>query len=244
MNANAPQHPLSKLSAAESALIASIESAAAKLDAVGTSALDAALSRLRDAAHAAARRLSHAGESVASIAGDVLACAFAEAGRIEDALSGDGETGIPVSTFQGYAHRDETEGTVAGVPSGTPATPVLLPSSSPDGREDAAAPEPVNTLIPNEGIDAKGVRPPDTLDRIDGADERGVVQTDTLHEERGAFTPDGPSLFDDAGNEAPDPTEVLVGPNAVEYQARRPVPDADDAPVFPVASPRRKKKGR
>jgi hypothetical protein len=230
MNANAT-HPLAKLTAAEAALIASIESAAAKLDAVGTSALDAALSRLRDAAHAAAARLGSAGDAVAHVVDEVLGGMLAQAGRIEDAI----DHAEPAEPAVGYTFAE---------PAGQVEPEAPVASSSPDGRDDAAAPEPVNTLIPNEGIDAKGVRPPDTLDSVEGADEKGVCLSDTLRDEQPAFTPDGPTLFDDAGNHAFDPTEVLVGPNAVEYQVQRPGPNADESPVFPVTSPRRKKKGR
>jgi len=65
-------HPLAKLTNAEAALLASIDAATARLEAVGTSSLDAALERLRSAAHAASARLAEAGLTVASLAGDVL----------------------------------------------------------------------------------------------------------------------------------------------------------------------------
>jgi hypothetical protein len=231
MNANATQHPLAKLASAESALIASIESAAAKLDAVGTSALDAALSRLRDAAHAAAARLGSAGDAVAHVVNDVLEGMLAQAGRIEAAMSGGGASiGIPMDaapTFQGYAHQEQVEAaTVATDEISSVATPVPAPSSSPDGIEDIATPEPAHEPR-RTGLALVD----DFLD----------VARDA---EAPAFSPDGPTLFDDAGDHESDPTEVLVGPNAVEYKTQRPGPDADESPVFPVASPRRKKKGR
>lgn len=89
MNANAI-HPLAKLSAAEQSLISSIDAAAARLDALGTSAVESALDRLRNAAHAAACRMADAGSLVASIAGDVLACALGEAMAVGMAMNADG----------------------------------------------------------------------------------------------------------------------------------------------------------
>jgi hypothetical protein len=120
----------------------------------------------------------------------VLACASAEAGRIEAALAEEGASiGIPTDAapaFEGYSHQEQVEApTVSGATDDAPDTPV--PSSSPDGIEDIATPEPAPE--PRR----TGLALVD--DFLDAARDAEVP----------AFTPDGPTLFDDAGNHPPRP---------------------------------------
>jgi hypothetical protein len=62
-----------------------------------------------------------------------------------------------------------------------------------------------------------------------------------------ASSPDGPTLFDEAGN-ASDPIEVLALPNAVPYAPGVPLAasgsNGDAGVTHAVASPQRKRKGR
>lgn len=73
-------HPIHRLEAAESALVASLDAATARLDAVGTTRLDAAMARFQASAVAAQERLARAGMSVQTDAADLLSSilAFAE----------------------------------------------------------------------------------------------------------------------------------------------------------------------
>ena len=60
-----------------------------------------------------------------------------------------------------------------------------------------------------------------------------------------AFSPDGPTLFDEAGNPEPDPTEVLVGPVYVPFvPLRRPGEMTDAEAGHTVKSPQRKRRTR
>ena len=190
-------HPLAKLSAAEAALIASIDAAAKKLDAVGTTALDAALARLRDAANAAAARLGSAGDTVAYIVNEVLEGMLGQALRIEDAVS----HAEPAVEPTGYTFDEPAQVADAA------------PATSPDGRAVEHAPI-----------------------------EKYPAETP-------AFSPDGPTLFDQAGNPEPDddPTLVLVQDKAVSYVFGVPLPASgtseDAGPVYPVKSPLKKRRG-
>jgi hypothetical protein len=221
-------HPLAQLSAAEAALISSIHAAAARFDAIGTSSLESALARLRDAAHAASARLADAGAAVASAVSDVLESVLCEAMGIRTALAGDEREPEPAAAFAGYTHCGEPEGTVAGVSPDTPATPAPAPTSSPEPRRTGFAVVDALLEVAAEA-EAEG--------RADPAPRAKCPAVPAL------FTPDGPTLFDQYGNAEADPTDVLVGPKAVEYSPP-PATAGDDAPVYPVASPRRKKKGR
>lgn len=125
---NATTHPLSQLTAAEAALVASIDAATARLDAVGTSALDAALERLRVAAGAAASRLAGAGAAVAAIAGGVLDAVMGEAKGIEAAVGR--ELGNLAETAK--LPTAEVEPAAAdAVPPVSPETPGTLPEPAP-----------------------------------------------------------------------------------------------------------------
>src|SRR4051794_19390775 len=64
--------PLAKLASAESALVATIDQATARLDAIGTADLAGALARLQASADAARARLASAYSRLNSIVGDVL----------------------------------------------------------------------------------------------------------------------------------------------------------------------------
>jgi hypothetical protein len=63
-----------------------------------------------------------------------------------------------------------------------------------------------------------------------------------------AFSPDGPTLFDDAGNHTVDPTEVLLGAKAVPYApgvpVARPGANGDAGAGHAGAAPQRRRKGR
>lgn len=171
-------HPLARLSAAEAALIASIDAAAKKLDAVGTTGLDAAIGRLRDAAHAAAARLGSAGDAVSYVVGDLLDGILGQSLRIEDAMSHAEPTVEPAA---GYIYTE----------------PAQVVTEAPTAANDA--------VVQNDVTHGKGVIPNDTIEKYPS--------------ETAAFSPDGPTLFDDAGNPEPDedPTAVLVQDKAVSY---------------------------
>ena len=252
MNAN---HPLSRLTAAESTLIASIDAATSSLNAVGTSSLDSALERLHVAAHAATARLTAAGAIVASLAGDVLENVLGVAMGIAEAMGRESmppETGITVSEPAqvqpaiGYTFVEPTvEPAIIHEP---PSPDVLakLPFLFAGQRPPEVEPEPAPRRTGFPMVDAFL----DVARETEAITAKEVSPTDTPRERypaAPAFTPDGPTLFDEAGNAA-DPTEVLAKPHAVPYAPGVPLAasgsNGDGGAIHAVASPQRKRKGR
>jgi hypothetical protein len=238
-------HPLSKLTAAELTLIASIDAATARPEAVGTASLDAALERLRNAAHAATARLQDAGAIVAALAGDVLESVLGEAMGIEASI------GIPADAAQvqpaiGYTYTGPTD---------DPAILHELPSSDVLARlpflfagQRPPEPEPVPRRtgfgIVDEFFDIAAEA------EAEPASQPQPAEPQTPREKypaAPAFTPDGPTLFDAAGN-ADDPTAVLLGDKAVPYVASAPPSrsgtNGDAGAGHAVASPTNKRRGR
>jgi hypothetical protein len=219
MNANVstPQHPLARLSAAEATLVASIDAAAARLDAVGTSSVESALDRLRASAHAATARLADAGAVVASLVSDVMESILGAAAAIHAAMERPVET-APAAAFAGYA---------------TP-EPTVEPEPAPRRTGFAVIDALLEVAAEAEGEAVAG-----------DAGESPATASHAAPAAPALFAPDGPTLFDRDGNPEADPTEVLVGPVAVPYGpaafAGR-VPD--DEVGYPVKSPQRRRKGR
>ena len=104
-------HPLSQLTAAEAALIATIHAAADRLDAVGTADLEAALVRLQTSAIAAADRLSRASKAVGFIVsellGDLATAAAGIAGGLDPAVGAERPAAEPA---RGAVHPDVRRG--------------------------------------------------------------------------------------------------------------------------------------
>ena len=227
---NASIHPLAKLSAAEASLVASIDAAAARLDAVSTSAVESAIERLRASAHAASVRLSEAGSLVASIAGDVLGYVLGEATAVQNAIRADAvpETGIPVSEH--VAQVEPVNGYVYTEPTQEPATLHRLPAPEVLARlpflfagQRPPEPEPTPEVEPERRTGLPLVDAFLGIVREAETESKGVDDTDTIPSDA-AFSPDGPTLFDRHGNPDDDPTAVLVKSHAVAYVAPNPTP--------------------
>ncbi len=235
MNAN---HPLTKLSAAEASLISSIDAAAARLDAVGTSAVESAIDRRRASAHAAGVRLRDAGSLVASIAGDVLGYVLGEATGIQNAIRADA---VPASVephrvepVNGYVYTEPTDDPdilhTLPAPEVLARLPFLFAGQRPADPEPT--PEPKRTGLPlvdeflsiarEAEVETKGPVP--EVER-DTPIEKYPAAPDP------AFTTDGPTLVDRHGNPDDDPTAVLVKSHAVPY-------------VAPTQTPARRRKSR
>ena len=219
-------HPLAKLSAAEASLVASMEAAAARLDAVGTSAVESAIERLRASAHAASVRLQDAGSLVASIAQDVLQYVLGEAMGIQNAIRADA---VPASVgphrvepVNGYTYTEPTQ--EPDILNHLPAPEVLARLPFLFAGQRPPEPEPTPEVKPERRTGLA------LVDAFRGIAREAEAETkDPVPD--AAFTPDGPTLFDRHGNPEDDPTLVLVKPHAVPY-------------VAPTRTPTRRRKAR